>query len=85
MTDSASGSGRKQLHVFAIIERKDTTKPAYWMRVGTAFTNRDGSLSLYLDAFPVGSNKLHVREPRPWDETRNGSGRRDEPEEEARP
>ncbi len=85
MTDSTSGSSRKQLHVFAIIERKDTTKPAYWMRVGSAFSNRDGSLTLYLDAFPVGSNKLQVREPRPWDEDRNGAGRHAPSETEAHP
>lgn len=77
MTDTASSTGRKQLHVFAIIERKETGKPAHWLRVGTAFSNRDGSMSLYLDAFPIGSNKLQVREPRQWDEDRNGAGRHD--------
>jgi hypothetical protein len=34
------------------------------VKVGVAFPNRDGSTTLYLDAFPVGSNKLQVREER---------------------
>ncbi len=81
MSDSTNSTGRKQLHVFAVIERKDTTKPAHWLRVGTAFPNRDGSLSLYLDAFPIGSNKLQVREPRPWDESRTSAGGHEPPAE----
>jgi hypothetical protein len=36
-------------------------KRTYWMRVGTAFTNRDGSFNIYLDATPK-SMKLHVRD-----------------------
>jgi len=79
-----SGNGRKQLGVFAIIERKDTTKPPYWMKVGLAFTNRDGSLTLYVDAFPVASNRLQVREIRPFDESRAGA-RTGSPEAEAHP
>lgn len=35
----------------------------FWMRVGSAFENRDGSLNLYLDALPLGG-KLQVREAR---------------------
>ncbi len=79
-----SGNGRKQLGVFAIIERKDATKPPYWMKIGLAVTNRDGSLTLYVDAFPVGTNRLQVREIRPFDESRAGA-RPSSPEPEAQP
>jgi len=61
-TGGSSGSGGKRLAVYSISE-KDGER-AWWQRIGTAFTNRDGSLTLYLDAFPIGTNKLHVREPR---------------------
>ncbi|BDG10458.1 hypothetical protein [Anaeromyxobacter paludicola] len=59
---------KKQLSVFAIIDRKDPNRAAYWMKIGSAFTNQDGSISLYLDAFPLGPHqKLQVREARPFD------------------
>ena len=45
--------------VYAIVEREGAK--ARWIRVGIAFTNRDGSLNLILDAVPV-NGRLHVRE-----------------------
>jgi hypothetical protein len=62
---------KKTLSVFAIIDRKDSTRPAYWMKIGSAFTNQDGSINLYLDAFPLGPHqKLQVRESRPSEPAR---------------
>lgn len=52
---------RKRFDVLQPIERKD--RGTYWMRVGTAFMNRDGSMNIYLDALPI-SGKLQVREAR---------------------
>ena len=46
--------------VYTIIE-KDELDKAFWLRVGAAFENRDGSLNIFLDALPV-NGKLHVRE-----------------------
>jgi len=46
--------------VYTIIEKEDWDKD-FWLRVGTAFENRDGSLNLVLDALPV-NGKLHVRD-----------------------
>ncbi len=46
--------------VFTIVEKEGWDK-AVWLRVGAAFENRDGSLSLFLDALPV-NGRLHVRE-----------------------
>ncbi len=72
MNDSAgSGNGRRPLAVFAVIDREN--RPSIWIRVGSAFTNRDGSINLVLDAFPIGSNRLQIREQRD-DGARNGSG-----------
>jgi hypothetical protein len=68
------GNGNKKLQVLAVIERED--KPTIWRQVGVAFQNRDGSTTLLLDAFPIGTNKLQVREEREKPAT-NGSARRD--------
>lgn len=50
--------------VFALTERDGKT---HWTRVGVAWPNRDGSLTLTLDAIPV-SGKLQVRDPQERDE-----------------
>jgi hypothetical protein len=39
-------------------------KTLYWLRLGTAFINKDNSINVYLDAMPMNS-KLHLRD---WDE-----------------
>ena len=41
--------------VYTITERDDKT---YWTRVGIAYTNRDGSLIVKLDAIPVNVNLI---------------------------
>lgn len=46
-------------------------KKDYWLRIGTAFENRDGSWSIVLDALPT-NNKLIVREPREEQTQREG-------------
>jgi len=33
----------------------------YWLRLGKAFTNRDGSTNVYLDALPT-NNRLQIRD-----------------------
>lgn len=40
------------------MERQGKT---YWMRIGSAFTNVDGSTNVYLDAFPA-NGKLQIRD-----------------------
>ena len=69
-TENGAG-GKKALAVYAVIDRKEPGKPAIWLRIGAAFPNRDGSLTLLLDAFPATTNRLQVREPR-FQEDRNG-------------
>ncbi len=67
----AAPGGKKALAVFAVVEKEN--RNAIWIRVGSAFTNRDGSLNLYLDAFPIGTNRLQIREPRFEDGGRGGA------------
>ncbi len=44
--------------VFALTERDQKT---FWTRIGAAFTNKDGSVTVQLDALPV-SGRLQIRE-----------------------
>ncbi len=49
---------------YVITERGDRS---FWNRIGVAFTNRDGSLSVKLDALPM-SGQIHIRDYSPRDE-----------------
>jgi hypothetical protein len=51
-------SAGKRLAVFSIRESKGGS---LWVRAGTAFVNKDGSLNVLLDVLPL-DGKLHVRE-----------------------
>jgi hypothetical protein len=44
----------------AVFSVRSTEKGSIWTRIGTAFTNKDGSLNVVLEALPVG-NRLHIR------------------------
>ena len=46
--------------VYTIIDTEGVDK-SRWVRVGTAYINRDQSLTVYLDALPV-NHKLHIRD-----------------------
>jgi hypothetical protein len=70
MSDTKEANGKK-LAVYAINE-KDGDRAAWWQKIGMAFTNRDGSIAIYLDALPLGTNKLQIREQR--DDARTGAG-----------
>ena len=56
MAEQASKAKRQV--VFSIREFKDKS---IWTRIGTAFTNRDGSLNVILDSLPI-DGRLHIRE-----------------------
>ncbi len=73
-TNGSAGGGRR-LQVWAIPESRDGEK-AFWVKIGVTFTNRDGSINLILDALPLGTNRLQIREQK--DETKTGAapGRR---------
>ena len=59
----------KRKDVFVIIESPTLQKPL-WRKIGGAFVNRDGSLSVILDALPV-SGRMHIRDP--YDSAHQGS------------
>ena len=63
MSDTHEAGGRR-LAVFAITEGKGLDGKARWTRIGRAFDNRDGSIALLLNALPIGTDKLQVREER---------------------
>lgn len=49
--------------VWTIVENEGGNKPR-WVRLGTAFVNRDSSMNVYLEAAPK-SFKLHIRDLEP--------------------
>lgn len=59
-TSSTAGSGRKPWAAYNIIERGEG-KSKIWSRIGSAWRNRDGSMNIVLDSFPLGG-KLQIRE-----------------------
>lgn len=64
--NDTNGTGPKRLNVLAIVERPDrddeTKTYTRWVKIGAAYTNRDGSMNLILDALPLGTNRLQIRE-----------------------
>ena len=64
-TDDAPRTWRP---VYTIVDRG---AKKYWVRIGTAFDNRDRSINLKLDAIPTnGTLQIRDREERRWDESR---------------
>lgn len=49
--------------VYTIVET-NSDADNYWQRLGSAWTNKDGSINLSLNALPL-NGKLHIREPKP--------------------
>ena len=60
-TQQAVGvGGRKPWAAYNIIDRGEG-KIKIWSRIGSAWKNRDGSMNIVLDSFPLGG-KLQIRE-----------------------
>lgn len=58
---------------YVITERNEKT---YWNRIGVAFTNKDGSLNVKLDALPIGGTmQIRDYEPREEFDAANGAAR----------
>ena len=53
-------SNRKD--VFTIVQRKGQKPP--WLKIGSAFVNKDDSLNVYLEALPL-NVELNIREAKP--------------------
>ncbi len=73
-TNGTTGGG-KRLVVYAVPDSKDGER-TYWPKIGIAFTNRDGSIAILLDALPLGTNRLQVRELRDDGRAAPGAARR---------
>ncbi|HSN91357.1 MAG TPA: hypothetical protein VLS93_09020 [Anaeromyxobacteraceae bacterium] len=77
MSDTNGSDGGQRLVVYAVGDFTDKSgaQRSRWTKVGVAFENRDGSITLRLHAFPIGTDKLQVREARDedWAGRRNGS------------
>ena len=58
----------KRKDVYTVIERNGLSKP-YWLKIGAGFVNRDGSLSVVLDAIPP-NGRLQVRDHVEWSDDR---------------
>ena len=57
---------------YTVVERnRDGRK--FWVRVGAAFVNRDGSLNVRLDAMPV-NGELQIRDYQPREAREAASG-----------
>jgi hypothetical protein len=54
--------------VYSLVERatNGSGTKTYWTRVGVGFVNRDGSITLRLDAIPI-NGQLQVREWEPYE------------------
>lgn len=52
-------SPQRTLVVYTIVARERDGRK-FWVRIGTAFRNRDGSLNAILDAMPT-NGTLHIR------------------------
>ncbi len=64
----------KMFKVISAVEDKEG-KTKFWMRLGTAFLNRDNSINVHLDAFPK-SMQLQIRELDEEDLRGGGDGAR---------
>jgi hypothetical protein len=67
----ATEPARTRKAVYTIVERPGADKK-FWVRIGTAFTNRDSSLNVHLDASPT-NGQLHIRDWEPYDPSRRRS------------
>jgi hypothetical protein len=75
---SSVGGGRKPWAAYNIIDRGEG-KTKIWSRIGSAWRNRDGSMNIILDSFPLGG-KLQIREGDDRDPKADRSGLSDKAE-----
>ncbi len=73
MSMAMESNKSRMFKVITPIEKKDGG--TFWMRIGTAFPNRDASINVYLDAMPTKQGVLQLREMTDEDfARRKGSG-----------
>jgi hypothetical protein len=57
--ENGKKKARAARHVFTVVDRGGKS---YWIRIGAAFGNYDGSETVLLDALPI-NGKLQIRVP----------------------
>lgn len=64
----SNGNGKSpEFVVYTIIDHgKD--RDDFWQRIGAAWSNKDGSLNVVLNALPV-NGKMHIRAPKTDDKS----------------
>lgn len=62
-------STKKMQAVYTVVPKPEGRD--LWLRIGSAFPNRDGSLTVFLDAVPI-SGRLQIREYQPRDAGASG-------------
>jgi len=60
-------SVKKERFAVFTIRRYDNNNKSFWVRIGSAFKNKDGSLNVLLDAYPA-NGELHIRKAKQKDE-----------------
>lgn len=68
MATNNSNSRQPVGEVFTVREKTEHSD-AWWTKIGTAWKNKDGSMSITLDALPI-NGKLVIRKPLPPKERR---------------
>lgn len=69
----ATTEPKTTLEVYTVIESRREGDRNYWHRVGSAWKNRDGSLSIKLNSLPM-NGELIVKKPRPRDDSDGDGG-----------
>lgn len=67
---------KERFAVYAVRDRGQDEK-AWWTRIGTAFENNDGSLSVIFEALPV-DGRCQIRKEQDRRERDDGRGGRDD-------
>lgn len=62
---------QSKVKIAYVVTQRGTQK--YWTRIGAAFVNRDGSISVKLDAVPV-NGEIQVRDYVPREDREDASG-----------
>ncbi len=66
---------RKRFDVFTVREAQREGDKPFWIKIGSAWVNKDGaSYSIFLDALPV-NGKMQMREPQERPQGQQGGGR----------
>ena len=67
VTSNNPSTPAERKNVYTVVDTKNGK--GAWVKIGAAFTNRDGSFTVRLDALPVNGTR-QVRDPAVWEDRR---------------